>query len=91
MLMILAGWTSLCGLVVVVSFIARADDIAAYEQAMARHGAYGVYTENIIEHRLGVTNPWPDIGMIFGLSGCCWLPIAVAFLIASIALWSRRM
>ena len=80
MMAILAAWTGLCALVVVLYYVGASASLTEYDRLVAARGASVGLVDPLVE----------DVALVAGLVGCMWLPVAVALLIASIALWSRR-
>ncbi len=88
MMAVLAVWTALAVVVVVGTAYSQIDDTIAYNQRVSQYpGGIG---EMVMLETFGQSNPQLLVGTVFLLTGCMWLPVAVALLIASIALWSRR-
>ena len=83
LLIVLAAWTLGAVIILVVSTLAQADDIVAYNRLVAEHGL-------VVAQAYDVADPSLVLGMMGLIVGCAWLPVAVVLLIASIALWSRR-
>ncbi len=95
MLAILAVWTLGIIAVLGLSFMSWMGKIADYEIAIAKYMERAehdiVLANDMAAAYDGVLNPYDTMFTFFGFVGCCmWLPVTVALLIASVALWSRR-
>ncbi len=88
LLLVLAAWTSLAVVIVVATTYSQIDDTIAYNRFNTV--SYDNFGRAIVQNWSGESDPQLLVGTVFLLTGCMWLPIAVALLIASIALWSRR-
>ncbi len=88
LLLVLAAWTALAIVIVVGTTYSQIDDTIAYNRlVIVQHDQLG---REVVTDLNNEPNPQLLVGTVFLLTGCMWLPVAVALLIASIALWSRR-
>ena len=88
LLLVLAAWTALAIVIVVGTTYSQIDDTIEYNKMTTV--SYDGLGRVVVQNWSGRSDPQLLVGTVFLLTGCMWVPIAVALLIASIALWSRR-
>ena len=88
LLAVLAAWTALAIVVVTTTTWSQVDDTIEYNRMTTV--SYDGLGRAVVQNWSGRSDPQLLVGTVFILTGCVWLPVTLALLIAALAMWARR-